>query len=59
MTGNCSDEASRKTVNWAIGNVDKTTSMYGWQSQLAIFLTDDSNYGYDSSLTVNTSGDVL
>lgn len=58
-TGNCADKDARKVVNWGIGNVDKTVSMYGWQPEIAVLLTDDASYGVDSPLIVNESGDIL
>ncbi len=56
-TGNLSE--GKKAVNWGIGNIDKNhISMYGFQYQIGVLLTPEAAYGYPSSVTVDSSGNI-
>lgn len=59
-TGNVSSNEAKEVVNWGIGNIDKNkTTMYGWQAQVGVLLTDDKTIAYQSSLQVDSKGNIL
>ncbi len=48
------------TINFAIGSVEKSQAKrYGWQTESALLLTNEKEFGYDSSLSTDISGNIV